>query len=266
MVGGVLIAAATAIVACTSFDAGPGSPPASVPDDAGAAEDAGALEDAGAGDGGGGVSTKACGPFQCPSDAILCESFETWPIEASSGRLVQGTVSPVGECTGSAMAGTVPAASSENPRTARVVRPIDVARRELFLDLDVWAEPKGDFTKSGFGTIVAISAIEGTASRGFVGLSFGVGGLVTVIRSVGSDKNDPTPIPHATWVHVSLHVKFDETNGLVEVAFDGETVTSLVGVKTLAGSLDGFSLQIGALTDQDSTPELTVKVDNVVLR
>jgi len=82
---------------------------------------------------------------------------------------------------------------------------------------------------------------------------------------VGDDVTKPAPIPFATWVHVGLHVKFDEAQGIVEVAFDGTTVASFAA-KTLAGPVDGFSLQVGALTDEDATPELTVKIDNIVLR
>jgi hypothetical protein len=277
MLGAAFMAVTMAGVGCTTFGAENGSGPASVPDDAGAADGARGTDGApGVTDAAPGVTdaapapnAKACAPFQCPAGAIVCEDFETLQPNVLNGWSIQqelGGVSAVEECTGKAMAGNVNAASSAETRKARVTRFLNTPeRREFFLDFDAWVEPKGAFTKSGFGSFLAIGAVNGNQTAGYVGLSFGVDGLAAVVRNVGADVNRLVSMRYGTWVHVRFHVKFAESKGLVEVAFDGERATS-VEAKTLNGDMDGISLQIGALTEQDATPALTVKIDNVVLR
>lgn len=265
-----------AALACTPFEADSGARPDPAPALEGGSSTADA---AGPADGGasadvtaevGGPVVAACAPLQCPPGALICEGFETEPIGASTGWVVQqtgGTVSATKDCTGNALSGNVPAASNAEERRARVVRTIPTAadRKELFLDLDAWVEPKGAFTKFGYGTILFLSAVADDENIGFTGLSFSPSGLEAVVRDVGSNAARPVPMSFGKWVHVTFHVKFDETLGLVEVALDG-TIVARANVKTLNGSVDRYDLGVGALTDEDATPELTVKVDNVVLR
>lgn len=263
-----------AVLACTPFEADSGARPAPTPEAGDPVADAAGPVDGGASadviSEGGTPGATVCGPFQCPPGAILCEDFEHEPLGSSAGWIVQqagGTVSSTNECTGKALSGNVPAASNAEERTARVVRTVPEAadRRELFVDLDLWVEPKGAFTKFGYGSVLFLSAVADDEGAGFTGLSFSPSGLEAVVRDVGSNAARPVPMSFGKWVHVTFHVKFDETLGLVEVALDG-TIVASANVKTLNGSVDRYDLGVGALTDEDATPELTVKVDNVVLR
>ncbi len=253
---GTVVALATAIVGCTPFGTDDASPPASLPDDAGVPNDDGGATDAG--------TSLACGPFVCPNGALFCETFDTIASPWFT-QLTHGTVREVEDCTGKALLAQLPAASGAGPRTARVIlNRQSPGQTEFVLEFDAWIDT-GDFESPSFGTILGLSAHGNGNVTGFVGLSFGENGLNAVIRSVPQERSAVAPIPLRTWVHVGFHAKFDATNGLVEVAFDGKTVAVLFG-PTLSGPLNGLSLELGALTDGGPTPALTVKIDNLVLR